>query len=202
MGDCLGLCGASSPVARLVGLCLTVSPSTKRDTGGGPISGESVLSAAAAHKASISSLLSGCQHGAPSPRQPGNNILHGGAWVGLVLVNGWQPPLLFSKRLRIHPCLTPFPLRRAPGDTRPGLFQSPLLWRMPLGRRFEPQAPKQGRAFGELCLQLCLDFERMVGYPSRAVILDLLLQAQYVAAELEVLGQQARAVIFEPSYLL
>ena len=57
MEGCLGLSGTTSSSIILGGECFTGSSSIKRDTGGGPRSGESLVSSAAAHRARISALL-------------------------------------------------------------------------------------------------------------------------------------------------
>jgi hypothetical protein len=68
---------------------------------------------------------------------------------------------------------------------------------VPLRGRLQAQSSNEGAPFRELRFQLGLDGHRVIGYPPRLIVLDLLLQFQDATAELEILGEHAGAFVFQ-----
>lgn len=87
-------------------------------------------------------------------------------------------------------------------SARAGASADPFARRAPLGGGFGAQRPKKGGKVGELGFEAGLDLEGMVGDATGGVVLELFFQAEDAAAQLEVLGQEAGAVVFETADLL
>jgi hypothetical protein len=176
------------------------SSSTNRDTGGGPRSGESVVSAPSEQRARISSWLRRMVSTARGMAVRSRYVPHGDSRIGFSFLNGWKSSFLEGQSLRIPRNVAMPPLRRAWPAQAGSWLRDVSVARAPLPWGLHPEAGKQRTPFRELCLQPLLDFYGMVRYPLGLVVLRLLLHANDMAPELEVFREHACAFIFELAY--